>query len=178
MGYLRLSLPLLLFLGQQLCAQSNWQDKFLHSLPLMGRRDWIVIADPAYPLKNSSGMDIEATGQSQIKLLTEVLNTLAAAHHVRPVFFTDSELAFVTERDAIGISAYRAELASLLRGGEVTSLPQEQMEGKVDGAARNYFVLVLKSTTMLPYTAVFIQLDNGYWSADAEKRLRMAMQPK
>jgi hypothetical protein len=27
----------------------------------------------------------------------------------------------------------------------------------------------------LPYTSVFLQLDCGYWSADAERRLREAM---
>jgi hypothetical protein len=36
-------------------------------------------------------------------------------------------------------------------------------------------VLVLKTRLTIPYTSVFIRLECGYWSADAEKRLRAAM---
>jgi len=147
-------------------------------MPLLGRHNWIVVADPAYPLPNSAGIEVVATDLSQTDLLTAVLNALAGARHVRPVFFTDAELPFVSEQDAIGIKAYQAQLATLLKGGEVSSLPREQIEAEVEDDARNYHVLVLKSTTTLPYTSVFIKLDSGYWSADAEKRLRAAMQPK
>jgi len=173
----RFLLPLLL-LALPLRAQTSWQQHFLHTLPLLGRGDWIVIADPAYPLQTPLGIDTVATGLSQPDLLTVVLDTLASDRHVRPIFFTASELPFVSERDANGIGSYRAQLATLLRTGTVTSLPQQQIETMVDDAARTCHVLVLKSVTLLPYTAVFIKLDSAYWSPDAEKRLRAAMQPK
>jgi hypothetical protein len=32
-----------------------------------------------------------------------------------------------------------------------------------------------KTNLTLPYTSVFLQIDCGYWSADAERRLRDAM---
>jgi len=177
MSFLRLFLPLAMA-GLQLHAQTSWQEKVAHALPLLGHRDWIVVADPAYPLKNSTGFEVFATGLSQTDLLTVVLNALGGARNVRPVFFTDTELAYVSEQDANGISAYRAQLATLLKGGEASSLPQDQLEAKVDEAARTFHVLVLKSTTPLPYSAVFIDLDTGYWSPDAENRLRAAMKPK
>jgi hypothetical protein len=85
----------------------------------------------------------------------------------------------VPESDANGIGTYRAQLATLLKGGEViATLPHEQIMGNLQDVSRAYRVLVLKSTTTLPYSTVFIQLDNGYWSQDAEKRLRAAMQRK
>jgi len=84
----------------------------------------------------------------------------------------------VPEQDANGIGAYRAQLATLLKGGETASAPHEQLLAKLDAVSGQYHVLVLKSTTTLPYTSVFIELETGYWSADAEKRLRAAMQPK
>jgi hypothetical protein len=108
-----------------------------------------------------------------------VLDALSRARHVRPVFYTAAELPFVPERDANGISACRVQLAALLNGGEVVaSLPHDQIMVNMEDVSRSYRVLVLKSTTTLPYTSVFIQLESGYWSPDAEKRLRAAMQPK
>jgi L-fucose mutarotase/ribose pyranase (RbsD/FucU family) len=168
----------LLLIPLHLHAQSFWQDKLARDLPLLGHRDWIVVADAAYPLKNSPGLEVVATGLNQPDLLAAVLKSLASARHLRPVFFTDSELPFVPDQDANGISSYRAQLAVLLKGGETASLPQAQIEAKVEDASRAYHVLVLKSATTLPYTAVYIDLVPSYWSTDAEKRLRAAMQPR
>jgi len=170
--------PLILLATAPLHAQSGWQERLVQGLPILGHGNWIVIADPAYPLETSSGIDVVATGLNQTDLLTAVLHVLSGARHVRPVFFTDAELPYVAEEDANGIGSYRAQLTSILRGGEVTSLPQDQVEAKVETAALRYHVLVLKSTTLLPYTAVYIELESGYWTADAERRLRAAMQAK
>jgi len=178
MTFRRLLLPAFLTALSQLHAQTAWHDKLARALPLLGNRNWIVVAEPAYPVENSTGIEVVATDLSQTDLLTAVLNALAQAPHLRPVFYTDAELPFVSELDANGIGAYRAQLATLLKGGEVASVPHEQIVAKVDDVSRAYHVLVLKSTTRLPYTSVFIRLDSGYWSADAEKRLRAAMQPK
>jgi hypothetical protein len=175
-------LPLLIILmaaATQLHAQSTWNDKLVHALPYLGHRNWIVIADPAYPLSSSLGIEVMTTNLSQTDLLSAVLTALSHAPHVRPVFYTAAELPFVREEDAHGIGACRAQIAGLLAGGTiVTSTGQDQLMAKMEEESRSYRVLVLKSTTNLPYTAVFIQLDSGYWSADAEKRLRAAMQPK
>jgi hypothetical protein len=169
----------LLMVAAQLHAQSPWSEQLGHAIPLMGPRNWIVVAEPAFPLVNAPGIDVVATDLSQTDLLTAVLDAISRARHVRPVFYTDSELPFVPESDANGIGTYRAQLATLLKGGEViATLPHEQIMGNLQDVSRAYRVLVLKSTTTLPYSTVFIQLDNGYWSQDAEKRLRAAMQRK
>jgi hypothetical protein len=162
----------------RLSAQSPWQEKLARDLPLMGQHNWIVIADSAFPLPTAPGIEVATTGLSQTDLLTFVLNTLANTPNVRPLFLTDAELPFVAERDANGISSYRVQLAGLLKGSEVETQPLDQILTRLDDVARNFHVLVLKSTITLPYTAVFIQLESRYWSPDAEKRLRAAMQPK
>jgi len=36
-------------------------------------------------------------------------------------------------------------------------------------------VLVIKTPLALPYTSVFVQLDCGYWTPEAEQQLRRAM---
>jgi hypothetical protein len=38
-----------------------------------------------------------------------------------------------------------------------------------------YQILILKTTLTIPYTTVFLQLDCGYWSDAAEKRLRHSL---
>jgi L-fucose mutarotase/ribose pyranase (RbsD/FucU family) len=178
----RLLLPLLLMAGGLLTAgghaqaQSTWHDRLAHALPLLGQGNWIVVADPAFPLLTSPGVEVVATDLSQTDLLTAVLNALAGARHVRPVVLTDAELPYITEQDANGIKAYAAQMASLLKGIDASSLPQEQIEAKLEDAAHGFHVLVLKSTTTLPYSSVFIQLDSGYWAPDAERRLRAAIQ--
>ena len=45
----------------------------------------------------------------------------------------------------------------------------------LDAAARRFRILVIKTPLSLPYTSVFVELGCGYWSADAEARLRAAM---
>ena len=173
-----LLLVVLLSGALRLEAQVSWQDRLSRSLPAMGAHNWIVLADPAYPLQNTGDIEVVTTGLSQPDLLTAVLNALAATRHVRPVFYTDAELPFVSESDAHGIGAWRAQLDGMLKGGEVSAVPAAQNESKIEDAAHTYHVLVLKSTTALPYSAVFIELHTGYWNPDAEKRLRNAMQGK
>lgn len=174
MHFRRLLLPLLLIACSQAHAQS-WHETLMREMPLLGHRNWIVVADSAYPLQNAAGIEVVATGLSQTDLLAAVLDALSKTRHVRPVFFTDAELPFVAEQDANGISAYRAQLSSLLKGGPVSSLEHEQILAKMQDAANSYHVLVLKSTATMAYTSVFIQLYCGYWPDDAEKRLRAAM---
>ena len=52
------------------------------------------------------------------------------------------------------------------------SVPHEELIAKLDGAAKMFRILILKTDMTLPYTSVFVQLDCGYWISDAEKRLR------
>ena len=87
----------------------------------------------------------------------------------------DAELPFVPEQDAPGVSAYRTEIADLLRTYPIESLPHDQIIATIEDASRHFNVLVLKTNMAIPYTSVFIRLDCKYWSADAEKRLRARM---
>ncbi len=79
------------------------------------------------------------------------------------------------ERDAPGVDAYRAQIAKVLQGLTISSQLHENVLADIDGASRNYHVLVLKTTMTIPYTSVFFRLDCKYWSADSEKRMRARM---
>jgi hypothetical protein len=54
-------------------------------------------------------------------------------------------------------------------------LPHDEIIAKLDKSAEVFQVLILKTTMTIPYTSVFFELDCGYWSAAAEKRLRTAI---
>ena len=105
----------------------------------------------------------------------QVLATLDGMRHVRPIVYTDAELPHVSEKDSPGISAYRRQLTEALGNRPVQVIPHEQIIAKLDEAGATFRVLILKTDLALPYTSVFLQLDCGYWSAEAEKRLRAAL---
>jgi hypothetical protein len=166
----------LVLTGTAACAQeAAWEKRLARDLPLMGHRNWIVIADAAYPLQSGTGIVTIDTGEDQLQVAQAVLAALAKSRHVRPVVYLDAELPFVPEKDAPGIKAYRDRLKALLKGRAVTALPHEDVIAKLDEAGKTFRVLILKTNLTLPYTSVFIQLDCGYWSPEAEKRLREAI---
>lgn len=154
---------------------STWQSKLKQELPLLGHRNWIVIADAAYPWQTAPGVETVATGSGQLEVMKEVLAYLAKTTHVKPIIYTDSELPFVSEKNAPGIEAYRDALHKIIGTREIQSLPHEQIIGKLDEAGKTFHVLLLKTNHTQPYTSVFLQLDCGYWSPAKEKELRDAM---
>jgi hypothetical protein len=157
----------------------EWRVRLNQQLQLMGHRNWIAVVDSAYPLQTSPGIETIETNDDQLQVVQTVLNQIAKAKHVRPIIFTDAELKLVPESDAKGVTAYRQALTGILgkTAGktEAQSLPHEEIISKLDEAGKTFHILVLKTTLTIPYTSVFIQLECGYWGADAEKRLREAM---
>jgi D-ribose pyranose/furanose isomerase RbsD len=158
-------------------ADGPWRATLEKRLPLLGHRNWIVVADSAYPWQTSPGVETIDTGADHLEVVRAVLDAVERAPHVRPIVYTDAELPLVPEAHAQGIAAYREALARLLGKREVQSLPHEQIIGKLDEAGKAFHVLLLKTTLTLPYTSVFLQLDCGYWSPEAERALRDAMRP-
>jgi hypothetical protein len=144
-------------------------------LPALGHRNWVVVADAAYPAQTAEGIRTITTGADQLEVVQAVLKAVDDAPHVRGVIYLDSELKYVPEKDAPGIAAYRTSLEALLEKRGPMSVPHEELIGKLDEAAKTFRVLVLKTDFALPYTSVFVQLDCGYWGADQEKRLRKAI---
>lgn len=174
---LAMLLVLVLFAGCQSGAPGTavWQQTVDERARLYGHRNWIVIADSAYPAQSREGIETLATHAGQIDVVRQVLGALDDMHHVRPIVYTDAELPHVSEKDAPGISAYRRQLTEVLGNRPVQVIPHEQIISKLDEAGATFRVLILKTDLALPYTSVFLQLDCGYWSAEAEKRLRAAL---
>jgi hypothetical protein len=159
-------------------ASNDWRIRLTEELPLLGHRNWIAIVDSAYPLQTSSGIETVETDSDQLEVVKTVLEQIGGAKHVRPVIFTDAELKAVPEIDAAGVTAYRQALDHLLGHAGGQSLPHEEIISRLDEAGKTFHILVLKTRMTIPYTSVFVRLDCGYWTDDAEKRLRGAMAGK
>jgi len=125
--------------------------------------------------ESRAGIETICTGGNQIEVVAAVLKALDHTRHVRPVVYLDSELQYVSDQDARGISVYRDQLKRILGNRPVTSIPHEELIAKLDKAGETFRILILKTNMTLPYTSVFLQADCGYWSAEAEQRLREAI---
>ena len=152
----------------------SWKSRVALLMPLFGHRNWIVIADAAYPAQSNSGIETLFTGSDHAEVLRTVIAAIAASSHVRANIYLDAELQLIKEEDAPGVNAVRSEISRHLAAKNTRSLPHEQIIGRLDEAGKLFRVLILKSTLTVPYTSVFLELDCGYWNDDAEKRLRDA----
>jgi antitoxin (DNA-binding transcriptional repressor) of toxin-antitoxin stability system len=177
-GVLGVGVVVLLLAGCQSAPvrpEAAWRQTLERELPVLGHRNWIVIADSAYPAQTSPGVETIYTGSTQLETLKAVLAALDRSRHVRPIIHIDAELDYVPEALAPGVTAYRSGLKSLLGDRGVLALPHEQLIARLDEAGRTFRVLILKTDLTIPYTSVFLQLDCGYWGPEAEKQLRAAM---
>ncbi len=157
-------------------AADNWREKLQKELPLLGHRNWIVVADSAYPLQTAPGIETIYVDADQLAVVKGVIAELAKTKHVKPTIYTDAELKFVAETNAPGIGAYRDRLDEILKNQPVQVLPHEQIIARLDEAGKTFKVLLIKTPLTKPYTSVFFQLECGYWNANSEAELRKAMQ--
>lgn len=152
-----------------------WRAILADRVAAFGHRNWIVVADSAYPAQVSPGIETVVTHANHLEVLRSVLRELARQKHVRPIVSLDSELAHVPERDANGIGEFKRGLRTVLGDLKTQNMAHEQIIDRLDKVGSKFRVLILKTDLALPYTSVFLELDCGYWSPEAERRLRSAL---
>lgn len=157
-------------------SMGAWQEVLQQRIPLFGHRNWIVIADSAYPAHAREGIETIVSNAHHLRVLQEVIANLAACKHVRPIIYIDQESSFIREEDAPGISVYRSQISELLRGHALEMRPHQEIISMLGAAGEAFRALVIKTSMTVPYTSIFLQLECGYWSADAERRLRAVME--
>jgi hypothetical protein len=153
----------------------SWASRLERLLPLFGHRNWIVVADAAYPAQSKPGIETFFTGGDHAEVLAKVIDAIGGSHHVRAEIYVDAELKLVAEEDAPGVNAFRSKMTRLLAGRKTRELAHEQIIARLDQAANLFRILILKSTLTIPYTSVFLELDCGYWTDEAEKHLRSVL---
>jgi hypothetical protein len=154
---------------------SGWEAKLAERIPLYGHRNWIVIADSAYPAQSREGIETIVVDAGEERVLRHVLAALDASKHVRPIVYTDAELKFLDANELPNIEPFRLTIQDLSRSRETHSLPHEEIIHKLDEAGQTFRVLIIKTTMTMPYTSVFLQLDCAYWGPEQEKKLRAVM---
>jgi len=137
---------------------SNWKDILQDRLPLYGHRNWLVIADSAYPAQSKQAIETMVVDEEQVAVLEQTLAILGSCKHIQPIIYMDKELNFVSDDDAPGISSYRRELGALLKGHEVHTLPHEEIISTLDRVGDKFRVLLIKTNMRIPYTSVFLEL--------------------
>ena len=153
----------------------TWMDKLAGYLPALGHRNWIVVADSAFPLQISPGIETIATGEDHFAVLAKVLEAVGGAKHIRPKIWLDKELGFVTEDLAPGAAEARRRLGEALEGRGAQPVLHEELIARLDQAGKTFKIVMVKTTLAVPYTTVFLELDCGYWPAENEIRMRERM---
>lgn len=156
--------------------KDSWEHILEARMAGFGHRNWIVVADSAYPKQVAAGIETIPTGADHLSVLDTVMNLISGVEHVRPIVHLDTELQFLGENDAPGIEVFRDELAQQLNGLDVRSRLHEEIIYELDEAGKSFHVLLLKTNLTLPYTSVFLQLDCGYWGEEAEQTMRRSME--
>ena len=156
-------------------AASSWEDVFYDELPALGHRNWIVVADSAFPLQISPGMEVVVANEDHFAVLERVLKAVSESGHVRPKIYLDRELAYVPEALAPGMDACRKRIETLLAKYEVKPILHEELISRMDQVAKTFKILMIKTNLALPYTTVFMELDCGYWSTENEAKMRELM---
>ena len=153
----------------------NWELELHAQLPLFGHRNWIVVADSAYPAQSKPGIETIVSGVGQLEVTRKVLDAINASGHVRANVYLDKELEYVSEADAPGVARYRKQLDELLAGANTIPMLHEQIIAKLDQVSQVFRVLIIKTELTIPYTTVFFELGCAYWPSDGEERMRKAM---
>lgn len=156
-------------------TRPDWEHQLNTLLPLYGHRNWIVVADSAYPAQSKPGIETVVSGVGQLEVARKVLDAVNASRHVRANIYLDQELQFVAEKDAPGVTRYRSQLDDLLKNANRTTMLHEQIIAKLDQVSQVFRVLIIKSDLTIPYTTIFFELGCAYWPADSEQRMRQAM---
>jgi len=153
----------------------TWMDTVTAYLPALGHRNWIVVADSAFPLQISPGIETIVTNEDHFAVLEKVLRAVDGAKHIRPKIWLDKELAYVPESLAPGADDARRRLEAALNGRGAAPILHEELIARLDEVGKTFKIVMVKTTLAVPYTTVFMELDCGYWGPEAEAAMRARM---
>jgi D-ribose pyranose/furanose isomerase RbsD len=156
---------------------SDWKSIVQSRISLYGHRNWIVVADSAFPVYAEPGIETILVNDDLSSVLKYVAHSISSSRHVRATVFLDKELQFIDERDYPGVSQLRRQIAATFSENQVSSIPHAEVMNRIDEAGRTFRVLFIKTSATIPYTSVYMRLDCGYMSAEVDQKIRTAMVP-
>ena len=156
-------------------SSSDWKAIVQNRLPLYGHRNWIVVADSAFPVYAAPGIETIVVNDDLPSVLKYVATAISSSRHVRATVFLDQELQFIDERDYPGVSELRKQITAPFSKEQVSSIPHTEVMSKIDEAGKTFRILFIKTSATIPYTSVYMRLDCGYMSDELERKIRTAM---
>ncbi len=152
--------------------QQKWERVVNQEVSHLGYRNWIVIAEASFPAHSRQGVKQLVVDAEIPEVVDYVLNSIEVNQHVYPNIYLTRELRAVENDYAPGVDRLREQIQTALHGYKPTEIHQESLLTLIESANQHFNVLVIRSSTTLPYSSVFMELQPGYWDSDAEKRLR------
>jgi D-ribose pyranose/furanose isomerase RbsD len=152
--------------------EEGWRGAVAMQSAQLGYRNWIVIAEASFPAHSRTGIHQINANEEIPAVVDEVLRTLERTEHVTPRIYVARESRAVENDYAPGIDDFREQLLTAMHAHETTELEHESLVTLIEDATKSFDVLVIRTTTALPYTSVFMELQPGYWNADSESALR------
>ena len=117
-----------------------WESTLKRLLPLWGHRNWIVVADAAYPAQSNPGIETIATGCNHLEVLKTTVNAIDNGKHVRAKIYMDAEFKSVSEQDAPGVTTYRQQMVRLIGGRDTeTSSTMKSLRNSMKAASSFVF---------------------------------------
>jgi len=156
-------------------SSSDWKAIVQSRLPLYGHRNWVVVADAAFPVYAAPGIETIVVNEDLPSVLRYVASTISSSRHVRATVFLDQELQFIDEHDYPGVTELRKQITASFAKDQVSSIPHTEVMTRIDEAGKTFRILFIKTTATIPYTSVYMRLDCGYMSDDVERKIRTAM---
>jgi L-fucose mutarotase/ribose pyranase (RbsD/FucU family) len=151
---------------------SDWKGAVATQVNQLGYRNWIVFAEASFPAQSRPGVRLVNASVEIPEALDYVLKALEQTENVRPQVYVTREIRSVENDFAPGVDDYRKRLKTAMHGHETTELDQQSLLTLLEDANRSFDVLVIRTTSALPYSSVFLELQPGYWDVDSETRLR------
>jgi L-fucose mutarotase/ribose pyranase (RbsD/FucU family) len=152
-------------------------DRLKELLPTLGHRNWVLIADAAYPLQVAPGIEVVSVDMNHEQAVEQAVRLLSSAPHVSPKAAIDLELVKLAEGND-----WAKQILGLMRGAlngtPTRTVLHENLISEVSEAAKEFKVLVLKTNCARPYTTLFLTLECGYWMSADEQKLRDSMERK
>jgi L-fucose mutarotase/ribose pyranase (RbsD/FucU family) len=152
---------------------TDWRSVASECLQRFGHRNWLVVADAAYPAQSAPQITTLPTGEDHLAVLRWILDAIAAHPALDANIYLDTELDALTDQRCPGIEPLRREITAALPQPAQFVL-HDDLIARLQQDAEQFQVLVLKSTALIPYVSVFLHLQCGYWSPERDQAFRQA----
>jgi phage anti-repressor protein len=156
-------------------SSSDWKAVLQSRLPLYGHRNWIVVADSAFPVYAEPGIETIVANDDLPSVLRYVTSAISSSRHLRATVFLDKELQFIDEHDYPGVSELRRQVTAAIAKDQVSSIPHTEVLSRIDEAGKTFRILFIKTTATIPYTSVYMRLDCGYMNDAVDRKIRTAI---